>query len=224
MGGVCPTENGTCTRVQTDTTRGLSGAIGPDREEPPGPRHTLQLVFSSVGEIDARADHQILDGARHQHLSCGRLRPDPGGYVDGKPAEVIATDLALPGVEAGSKPQSQTLGGLPDRPLLPGGKDGAWHAVPTRPYLDDRRGWTGCSRRSASKNRRADPDPRSSRYGFRARSRTAHQAIHVRRPGRQRRHRRLPRTWSQGVPLTSVWLAHLVVANSRPRHRCRTPT
>ncbi len=35
--------------------------------------------------------------------------------MNGEPTEVIATDLALTGMEAGAKPESERFGGLPDR-------------------------------------------------------------------------------------------------------------
>ena len=84
--------------------------------EPHALRGWRSIVFAPVGEINSGADHQVLDGAGDQYFSCRRLCPDPRRYVDRKPAEVIAADLAFPGVEAGAKAQSETLGGLPDRP------------------------------------------------------------------------------------------------------------
>lgn len=43
-----------------------------DGEDPPRAGNTLENVFTPIGEVDARADHQIDDGARHEHLA--RLR------------------------------------------------------------------------------------------------------------------------------------------------------
>jgi hypothetical protein len=39
-----------------------------DAEEAPTPRDTLQMVFAAILKFDARADHEVLDGARDKDL------------------------------------------------------------------------------------------------------------------------------------------------------------
>ena len=40
-----------------------------DRVELPGPRHPLQRVLTSVSELNARANHKVLDGTRDKNLA-----------------------------------------------------------------------------------------------------------------------------------------------------------
>ena len=62
---------------------------------------------AALGELQARAHHQVLDRARHDHLS----RPGRGhhgrGDVQGHAARAAARDLALAGVDPGPDPQAE---------------------------------------------------------------------------------------------------------------------
>src|SRR4051812_29625895 len=87
--------------------------LGGSRVPPaPSPRHDgkdlhlagkpLQLVHSTVFELDARAGDEILDGAGDEHLA----RPGERGHactrVDGNAGDVAVVELALAGVEPGT--------------------------------------------------------------------------------------------------------------------------
>ena len=43
-----------------------------DAEQSPTPRDTFQLVFAAILKLDARANHEILDGARDEHFTRHR--------------------------------------------------------------------------------------------------------------------------------------------------------
>src|SRR4051812_25160287 len=73
-----------------------------DREEPPGAGYALELVVATVVEPDARADDEIGDRARDQHLGRTRSRADALPDVHGHAADVVATDLDLADVDADS--------------------------------------------------------------------------------------------------------------------------
>jgi hypothetical protein len=83
--------------------------------EPPGSRNTLQVVFATVVEGDARAGDEVLDRARDQHfigIGCGG---DTRGDMDGEASEVVAADLAFSGVEPDANFDPEPLSGLNDR-------------------------------------------------------------------------------------------------------------
>src|SRR5262249_27548203 len=84
----------------------------PQRVEPPGPRDALQFVFAAVLELDARAHDEILDRRGNQNLAWAAQRRHPGGDMDGEPAEILAANLALSGVEPAPKPDPERPGGL----------------------------------------------------------------------------------------------------------------
>src|SRR5438132_11001872 len=63
-------------------------AQGGDAEEPPRAGHAFEVVLAPVGEADAGSHHQILDGARHQHLASVGGRRHPGPDVDCHAADI----------------------------------------------------------------------------------------------------------------------------------------
>jgi hypothetical protein len=67
-------------------------------EQFPGPRHPFEFVLATVVELDSRAEDEVLDGPRHQHLSRVGQRSDPRSDVDRNATEVIASDLTLAGM------------------------------------------------------------------------------------------------------------------------------
>jgi hypothetical protein len=71
-------------------------------------------VLTAVFEFEARAGDQILDSARHHDL--GRLceRAHPLTNVDRYPADVVAPDLDLAGVQADTNIQVQVRGCVAD--------------------------------------------------------------------------------------------------------------
>ena len=62
----------------------------------------LELLGAAVRKRDTRADDEVLDGARDEHLVRAGERADPRADVDGHAADVVADELALAGVQAGS--------------------------------------------------------------------------------------------------------------------------
>src|SRR4051812_42552975 len=107
-----------------------------DGEQAPGAPNALQLVLAPGVEADPRADDQVLDGARDEHLAR------PGGAhharadVHGEAADVVADHLALARMEPGPDLDAELAHRLLDRR---GGADraggtieGGEHAVACR--------------------------------------------------------------------------------------------
>ena len=76
-----------------------AGALG--GQDLPRVGHTFELVDPAVLELDARPRDEVADSARHEDLAGPRERADPGGDVHRHSGDVVAADLALPGVQAG---------------------------------------------------------------------------------------------------------------------------
>ena len=62
-----------------------------DSEEPPGPWNTLEFVFASILEVDARAGNEINDGSREKYFSRLSKSLDSRGRVHGNATDVIPT-------------------------------------------------------------------------------------------------------------------------------------
>src|SRR5262249_43521675 len=78
-----------------------------DGEQPPLPRHTLELINTALHKLEPGPDHQIAQRAGHQHLVGPRHRANARADVHGDPADVIAADLALAGVQPGAHGDAQ---------------------------------------------------------------------------------------------------------------------
>src|SRR5262245_47007473 len=87
-----------------------------DGEELPVAGDALELVPSSVFEVDARADRQISDGARREDLAGPGERGDARRDMDGHAADVLADDLALAGVEPRAQVDPERPDGVADGP------------------------------------------------------------------------------------------------------------
>src|SRR3954453_23533677 len=88
-----------------------------DREQPPGPRHALELVLAAVGERLAGADDEVAHGARDENLAAGRQAADPRANVDGDAPDVaVAEQLALAGVKSAADLEVERANGVADRP------------------------------------------------------------------------------------------------------------
>src|SRR5579864_2589501 len=102
----------------------------------PGIRHALELVHTPVLEGDPAPRQEVLDRAGDQDLSPACKRRDSSSDVDSETAEIISTNLAFAGVDAGSEFDPQPAQGLGDRldaPDRPGGTvEGDEKAVPHR--------------------------------------------------------------------------------------------
>src|SRR3954468_24306605 len=99
----CPTRS--CARrwarAGATSTRAPAPASGPldHAVEAPFPRDALERVLPALGEVDARADHEVLDGVGPQHLPRLAQRAHPRADVHGHPRHVVAADLALARVQ-----------------------------------------------------------------------------------------------------------------------------
>src|SRR5215218_3034426 len=76
-----------------------ASSIG-DSVQPPFAGNALQLVYSALLELDARARDEVLDGLRDQHLPRPRQRSDARARVDREAAHLVAVELAFAGVDA----------------------------------------------------------------------------------------------------------------------------
>ena len=65
----------------------------------PAAGHPFELVEAAVLERERAADDGPEDGARGEHFAGGREAGEAGGDVDGHPADVLADQLALAGVD-----------------------------------------------------------------------------------------------------------------------------
>ncbi len=75
------------------------------------PGHALQLVLAAVLERDPRADDEVLDRARHEHLAGPALSPDPRADVDGEPPDVVADQLDLARMQTAADLQPELRSG-----------------------------------------------------------------------------------------------------------------
>src|SRR5262249_27959405 len=88
---------------------------GVDREQAPLAGEPLQFVSAPCDEGHARADHQILDGARDEHLVRLGEGRDPGGDVHRDAGELAVDELGLACVEASSDAEAESADRLGDR-------------------------------------------------------------------------------------------------------------
>ena len=77
--------------------------------------HALEFVSASVGERDARADHQILDGPRHEDFPGACAPYDTRSDVDGETGDLVAVQFDLTGVNTGPDLDAQTLDTVTNR-------------------------------------------------------------------------------------------------------------
>jgi len=61
-----------------------------NREQPPRPGYTLEIVLTAVGELDLGACHQVDDSARDQDLPRAGEGTHPRADVYGDPADLLA--------------------------------------------------------------------------------------------------------------------------------------
>src|SRR6266540_4306667 len=83
--------------------------------EAPIAGYSLEGVRSAVLELDPRPHHQILDGARDEHLSGRGLGAHTGTDVDSHAGNVIPMQLALAGVEPRPNVDPQSVDLVGDR-------------------------------------------------------------------------------------------------------------
>src|SRR6266508_1166828 len=83
-------------------------------EDLPFAGDAFELVAAAVGELDVGPLHQVAHRARDQHLARTGKARDPRSDVHCDPGEVVATQLALAGVDAGADFQADVAGILGD--------------------------------------------------------------------------------------------------------------
>jgi precorrin-3B synthase len=102
---------------------------GRDGEEVPLAGYALELVSPAIVELEPRSDHEVAQRAGDEHVvrpgQCAHTCPDM--YRD--PADVVAADLALAGVQPGAHLDAERLHGVADRHRAP---DRALRAVEHR--------------------------------------------------------------------------------------------
>ncbi len=86
-----------------------------DGEEAPFAGHTLEFVSAPLLEFESRPDHQVAQGAGHQHLVRPRQGAHPRPDVHSDPTDVLAAHLALAGVQTGAHLDTQRLHRVADR-------------------------------------------------------------------------------------------------------------
>src|SRR5262245_27335836 len=98
----------------------------------------------AVVELEAGADDQLADRARHQQLSGAGQGADPGADVDRHPEDVVAYELDLTGVDPDPDLQPDRRqfvadrGGAADRPgrAVEGGQEPVPHRLDLSPAVD----------------------------------------------------------------------------------------
>src|SRR5579864_2616401 len=85
------------------------------RVEVPCARHAFELARASVLEAQARADDEVSDGARHENLASLRQSGYARADMNRDPADILATHLAFPGVNACANFQAERADGVADR-------------------------------------------------------------------------------------------------------------
>src|SRR5215510_7526996 len=73
---------------------------GSNREKVPFAWHTLESMHAPVLECDARADDQVLHGARDKYFTGLRCARDTAADMHGDPLHLAALDLALTTVKS----------------------------------------------------------------------------------------------------------------------------
>jgi hypothetical protein len=86
--------------------------LGLNRQQLPGPEHTLELMLSTIAEVDTRPDNEVLDHSGDQYLPPETLAPRPWRRCDGQTAEVVASDLAFASVEPRPELHAELSSGL----------------------------------------------------------------------------------------------------------------
>lgn len=76
---------------------------------------------ASILEAQTRSGNQVLDRARHEHVTRPRQRRDPSTDVHRDATELVTDNLALAGVNPGADVETETSNGLDDRTRSAGG-------------------------------------------------------------------------------------------------------
>src|SRR5450432_4888572 len=73
----------------------------------PASGHTLQLDLAALLEAQARAFHELLRGARNEHLARAGDARDPGSDMNRDSANLALDGLRLAHVQAGSRGEAE---------------------------------------------------------------------------------------------------------------------
>ncbi len=84
-------------------------------EQCPLAGYSLERVCATVLKRNAGSVHEILDCARHEHLTCLRKGSDPRPDVDGDSTDVVAPQFALASVQTTPNVDAQLRHSLGER-------------------------------------------------------------------------------------------------------------
>ena len=93
--------------------------LGHCAQEVPLARHALELVCSSLDELDTRAGNEVPHGGRYQHLARLREARHARANVHGDPADALLQKLDLAGVNPGADLEPFLRRGCNDRLRAP---------------------------------------------------------------------------------------------------------
>src|SRR5262245_30843560 len=77
--------------------------------------HPFEAAPAAVCEDEPRADDEVPDRARHEHITWFRLGHDTGSDVDGETANRCSVELDLAGVDADAHIEAESAGVVADR-------------------------------------------------------------------------------------------------------------
>jgi hypothetical protein len=97
----------------TETRRRTSATAG----------HARELVSAAILELESRSDHQVAQRARYEHIVRPCQSAHPRADVHGDPADVIAPDFALAGVQTGTYFDTDTSSNSSPEPSVAGPRD-----------------------------------------------------------------------------------------------------
>src|SRR5438105_2665806 len=125
----CPSDaSAACPSVRECSPRSSEGAglVGcGGRIGIPFTWHPFEAAPAAVREDEPRADDEVPDRARHEHITGFRLRGDTCADVDGEAANRCSVELDLAGVDADPYVEAESAGVVADREATANGTGGA---------------------------------------------------------------------------------------------------
>jgi hypothetical protein len=70
-------------------------------KEAPTAGYAFKYVFPVIDGLDAGADDDVDNGPRNEHLARPRQGRNPGSYVNGHAADVVAANFDLSNMDTG---------------------------------------------------------------------------------------------------------------------------
>ena len=85
----------------------MSGGLPNESREAAPAVDAAQLELTSLLELEARACEEVANGAGHEDVAGLREGEDSRRRMDGDPADLVALELDLTGVDAGAGGQTK---------------------------------------------------------------------------------------------------------------------